>query len=61
MVEKTSALVRYPVHLPEWPHWFLTLCPPNIQKAMLGQQAARQHVEAVAPPLEAAWAKAARG
>jgi multiple sugar transport system substrate-binding protein len=58
MIEKASSLIRYPVHLPEWPTWFLTLCPPSIQKAMLGQQTARQHVEAVAPPLEAAFAKA---
>jgi multiple sugar transport system substrate-binding protein len=58
MVEATPALIRYPNHLPEWPQWFLTLCPPNIQKALLGQQTARQHVDTVAGALETMAAKA---
>lgn len=60
MVERVSALIRYPVYLPEWPNWFLTLCPPSIQKAILGQQTAKQHIDAVAPLLEVAFAKARR-
>ncbi|MGH7267678.1 MAG: ABC transporter substrate-binding protein [Candidatus Rokuibacteriota bacterium] len=60
MIEKGSALIRYPVYLPEWPNWFLTLCPPSIQKAMLGQQTGKQHIDAVVPPLEAAFARASR-
>jgi multiple sugar transport system substrate-binding protein len=60
MVESSAALIRYPSHLPEWPQWFLNVCPPNIQKAMLGQQSARQHADTVATALEAMVAKSGK-
>lgn len=60
MIAKESSLIRYPFFLPEWPNWFLNIATANIQKTMLGQQSVPQFVEAVAPPLEAAIAKAGR-
>ena len=60
MVESSAALIRYPSHLPEWPQWFLNVCPPNIQKALLAQQTARQHVDTVATALEAMLAKSGK-
>lgn len=60
VVESAPALIRYPSHLPEWPQWFLNVCPANIQKTLLAQQTARQHVDAVATALEALAAKSTK-
>jgi multiple sugar transport system substrate-binding protein len=60
VVESPAALVRYPSHLPEWPQWFLNVCPANIQKTLLAQQTARQHVDTVATALEALLAKSTK-
>lgn len=60
MVESGAALIRYPSYLPEWPQWFLNVCPPNIQKALLAQQTARQHVDTVATALETILAKSTK-
>jgi multiple sugar transport system substrate-binding protein len=52
MLQSATKVIQLPIYLPDWPKWFLDVCPPSIQKTLLGQQTAAQHADGVSTTLE---------